>query len=73
MRTKQSNRRTQSMTKEKNQDYRDIIHLPPHKSKKHPSMPLYNRAAQFSPFAALTGHSDIIKETERKVLREMEE
>ena len=61
------------MKKEKNQDYRDIIHLAPHKSKRRPAMTLYNRAAQFSPFAALTGHSDIIKETERKVLRKAEQ
>jgi len=45
--------------------YEDIISLPPHKSKRYPPMPLANRAAQFSPFAALIGHGDIIKETAR--------
>lgn len=45
--------------------YDDIIHLPHHISGKHPQMPALNRAAQFSPFAALTGHSDAIRETER--------
>jgi len=48
----------------KNQ-YDDIIHLPPHKSKRHPSMSLSNRAAQFAPFSALVGHKDVIKEAAR--------
>ena len=39
--------------------------LPHHVSKKHPQMPLLNRAAQFSPFAALTGHDAAIQETQR--------
>ena len=46
-------------------NYEDIIHLPHHRSKKHAPMPLIDRAAQFSPFAALTGHQDAVKETER--------
>ena len=37
--------------------YDDIIRLPHPDSPKHPRMSLYDRAAQFSPFAALTGHS----------------
>ena len=45
--------------------YEDIIYLPHPTSTKHPRMSLYDRAAQFSPFAALTGHSDAIKETAR--------
>ena len=45
--------------------YYDIIHLPRHVSKKHPQMALSDRAAQFSPFAALTGHGAAIKETAR--------
>ena len=45
--------------------YDDIINLPHHVSKKHPQMSLLNRAAQFSPFAALTGHSAVIQETAR--------
>ena len=45
--------------------YEDIIHLPHHISQKHPKMPPLNRAAQFSPFAALTGYDDAIRETER--------
>ncbi|MBQ7944267.1 MAG: hypothetical protein IJ326_09430 [Lachnospiraceae bacterium] len=45
--------------------YDDIINLPHHVSSKHPHMPALDRAAQFSPFAALTGHDAAIKETAR--------
>ena len=45
--------------------YDDIINLPHHVSSKHPQMSLHDRAAQFSPFAALTGHSDAVEETAR--------
>lgn len=43
--------------------YADIINLPHHVSKKHPQMPTSDRAAQFSPFAALTGYDEAVKET----------
>ena len=45
--------------------YDDIIHLPHHVSKKHPQMTMLNRAAQFAPFAAFTGHDAAIQETAR--------
>ena len=45
--------------------YDDIINLPHHVSKKHPQMPIADRAAQFAPFAALTGYGEQIKETAR--------
>lgn len=45
--------------------YNDIINLPHYQSKKRPHMSIYDRAAQFSPFAALTGHDEAIKETAR--------
>lgn len=45
--------------------YDDIINLPHPTSNKHPRMSLYDRAAQFSPFAALTGHDAAIEETIR--------
>lgn len=45
--------------------YDDIIDLPHHVSKSHPRMSLSDRAAQFSPFAALTGYAGAIKETAR--------
>ncbi len=46
-------------------EYDDIIGLPHHVSEKHPQMPLADRAAQFSPFAALTGYDAAIVETAR--------
>lgn len=45
--------------------YDDIIDLPHHVSPIRPRMTMAERAAQFSPFAALTGHGDAIKETEK--------
>ena len=50
----------------KEADYEDIIHLPHHVSSVHPHMPVSDRAAQFAPFAALTGYGDVIKETARQ-------
>lgn len=46
--------------------YQDIIHLTRPLSKKHKPMSVSDRAAQFSPFAALTGHDAAIKETARR-------
>lgn len=46
-------------------DYTDMIDLPHHVSVSHPHMPVSERAAQFSPFAALTGHQEALRETER--------
>lgn len=45
--------------------YDDIIHLPRHVSTTRPRMPSIDRAAQFSPFAALTGYDAAIRETAR--------
>ena len=45
--------------------YEDILHLPHHVSKTRPQMPMSDRAAQFSPFAALTGYDEAIDETAR--------
>ena len=50
----------------------DIIHLPHPDSPRHPRMSLYDRAAQFSPFAALTGHGAAIAETGRLTDRRVE-
>ena len=44
-------------------NYDDIINLPHYEPKHHPRMPMWNRAAQFAPFAALTGYEDAIKDT----------
>lgn len=47
------------------ENYSDIIRLPAPTSQKHSRMPLTNRAAQFAPFAALTGYESAISETKR--------
>ena len=52
--------------------YDDLLHLPHPTSAKHPRMPLADRAAIFSPFAALSGHGDAIRETARLTERRME-
>jgi hypothetical protein len=52
--------------------YDDIIHLPHHVSKRHPQMSLYNRAAQFAPFAALAGYEEAIAETARQTSSKIE-
>ena len=49
-----------------NEDYEDIINLPHHVSKIHTPMSLWNRAAQFAPFAALNGHNSALMETEKQ-------
>ena len=48
-----------------NNRYNEIINLPHHVSKMRPQMPMSDRAAQFAPFAALTGYDSAIKETGR--------
>ena len=48
--------------------YDDIIDLPHPSSKRFPRMPMAERAAQFSPFAALTGFEDYISDAERQSL-----
>lgn len=46
-------------------NYYDIIDRPHHVSSHHPQMSLDDRAAQFAPFAALTGHKEAVNEKER--------
>lgn len=53
-------------------NYKDIINLPHHTSTKRPRMTIYNRAAQFSPFAALTGYEEAVKETARITSEQIE-
>ncbi len=48
-----------------NHPYKDILYMPHPTSKKHPRMSMLDRAAQFSPFAALTGYDAQIQETAR--------
>ena len=45
--------------------YQDILYLPRPVSKTHRPMPIADRAAQFAPFAALTGHGDLIRKTQQ--------
>lgn len=52
--------------------YDDIIDLPHHTSSKHPRMSRIDRAAQFSPFAALSGHDAAIAETARLTSQRIE-
>ena len=52
--------------------YDDIINLSHHVSKKHPQMPIEERAAQFAPFAALVGYEDEIEETARITTKKIE-
>lgn len=53
--------------------YEKIIDMPHHTSATRKPMSLYNRAAQFSPFAALTGYEDIISETTDRQISSFEE
>ena len=46
-------------------EYEDIINLPHHVSTKHMHMSMIDRAAQFAPYAALTGYGDEVKERAR--------
>jgi len=53
-------------------EYDDIIDLPHHQSAKHKHMSNYQRAAQFAPFAALTGYDAAIDETARLTDKKLE-
>lgn len=52
--------------------YHDIIHLPHPVSHLHPAMPQLTRAAQFAPFAALSGYGDAVSETARLTERQID-
>ena len=51
------------MTLQETHAYDDIINLPHHQSRQHPHMSRRQRAAQFMPFAALTGYGQVIEQT----------
>ena len=55
-----------------NNPYADIINLPHHVSTVHPQMSMAQRAAQFSPFAALVGYEDVVEEIRRQTDPERE-
>ena len=50
------------------EEYEDIINLPHHVSKRHPQMTMLARAAQFAPFAALTGYNEAAHDAEEQHL-----
>lgn len=53
--------------------YAELLSAEHHVSAKHPRMSMHDRAAQFSPFAALTGYSDVVEETAKsQEARELE-
>ena len=60
------------MNNTNNHQYDDIINLPHHVSQTRPRMSMTDRAAQFSPFAALTGYDAAIQETGRTTEQRME-
>ncbi len=47
--------------------YGDIINLPHHRSRVRPHMSVSDRAAQFSPYAALTGYEDMVAEEAKRI------
>ena len=47
-------------------NYDDIINLPHHVSKRHPQMSMWKRAAQFAPFAAMSGYDEAIKKSDKE-------
>lgn len=47
-------------------NYDDIIDFPHHVSNRHSQMSMWNRAAQFAPFAALTGYEEAIQDANRE-------
>ncbi len=54
------------------ESYDNIIYLPHHVSQNHPQMPLRDRAAQFAPFAALTGYEAAVGKTARQTTERRE-
>lgn len=60
------------MMRNDNHRYDDMIHMEHPTSRRHPRMSVLDRAAQFSPFAALTGHDAAIRETARLTDSRME-
>lgn len=52
--------------------YEDIVNLPHHRSQTHPHISMEERAAQFSSFAALTGHKEAVREKARRTSERME-
>ncbi len=64
---------SRDLIQQENDKYADMLDMPVHKSAKHPPMTLLDRAAQFSPFAALTGYEEAIRETEERLIEREKE
>lgn len=60
------------MMLEQKNPYADLLTLPHHKAANRPHMSMHDRAAQFSPFAALTGFDGVIAETGRMTDQKVE-
>ena len=48
------------------EEFADIINMPRPEPKNHPRMPRQKRAAQFAPFAALTGYEEVVRKTAKQ-------
>lgn len=59
--------------KETIKKYADIINLKRPVSLKHPAMDRIKRAAQFSPFAALTGYEDTVEGAKDQYIKDLEQ
>lgn len=53
-------------------NYDDIINMPHHVSKFRQQMPMHKRAAQFAPFAAVSGYKELIEEATRRHIEKYE-
>ena len=52
--------------------YEELLYLPHHVSDVHPRMAMIDRAAQFAPFAALTGYEEAVDECKKRMEEEVE-
>ena len=65
-------KKTMGSRENRENPYADILDLPHHVSSRHQRMAMSDRAAQFSPFAALSGYGDAVREAEREYTEQAE-